>query len=94
MTKKWRAKLCIASLSRNLVPRVLSPLSRSGERTLGTRLSFASFFRHSAVLSLQAVLGPVVQKPINANPRSIAYEGVYISTPKCCSTLIFGKNLH
>jgi len=38
--------------------------------------------------------GPVVRKPINANPRLIAYEGVYFSTPKCCSTLIFGKILH
>ena len=36
--------------------------------------------------------GPVVRKPMNANPRLIAYEGVYFSTPKCCSTLIFGKN--
>ena len=39
-------------------------------------------------------LGPVVRKPINANPILIAYEGVYFSTPKCGSTLIFGKNLH
>ena len=41
-----------------------------------------------------SILGPVVRKPINANPRLIAYEGVYFSTPKCGSTLIFGKNLH
>ena len=38
-------------------------------------------------------LGPVVQKPINANPRLKINQGVYFSTPKCCSTLIFGKNL-
>ena len=35
--------------------------------------------------------GPVVQKPINANPRLKISQGVYFSTSKCCSTLIFGK---
>ena len=39
-------------------------------------------------------LGPVVQKPINANPRLKNNQGVYFSTPKCCSKLIFGKALH
>ena len=39
-------------------------------------------------------LGPVFQKPINVNPRLKMYKGVYFSTPKCCSTLIFGKTLH
>ena len=38
--------------------------------------------------------GPVVQKPINANPRLKINQGVYYSTTKCCSTLIFGKTLH
>ena len=38
--------------------------------------------------------GPVVQKPINANPRLTINQGVYFSTPKCCSTLIVGKTLH
>ena len=38
-----------------------------------------------------ADLGPVVQKPINANPRLKINQGVYFSIPKCCSTLIFGK---
>ena len=38
--------------------------------------------------------GPVVQKPINANPRFKINQGVYFSIPKCCSTLIFGKTLH
>ena len=38
--------------------------------------------------------GPVVQKPINVNPRFKINQGVYFSTPKCCSTLIFGKTLH
>ena len=38
-------------------------------------------------------LGPVVQKPINANPRLKIEQGVYFSTPKCCSTLIFWKTL-
>ena len=32
-------------------------------------------------------LGPVVQKPINANPRLKVNQGVYFSTPRCCSTL-------
>ena len=39
-------------------------------------------------------LGPVVQKPINANTRLKINRGVNFSTPKCCSTLIFGKTLH
>ena len=45
------------------------------------------------VLSFR-VLGPVVQKPINANPRLKINQGVYFSIAKCCSTLIFGKTLH
>ncbi|XP_068744888.1 uncharacterized protein [Montipora capricornis] len=36
-------------------------------------------------------LGPVVQKPINANPRLKINQGVYFSSPKCCSTLIFNR---
>ena len=36
----------------------------------------------------------VVQKPINANPRLKINQGVYFSTPECCSTLIFSKTLH
>ena len=39
-------------------------------------------------------LGPVVQKPINANPRLKINQGVYFPTPKWYSTLIFGKTLH
>ena len=39
-------------------------------------------------------LGPVVQKPINANPRLKVNQRVYFYTLKCCSTLIFGKTLH
>ena len=38
--------------------------------------------------------GPVVRKPINANPRLKNYQGVCFSTLKCCITLIFGKILH
>ena len=38
--------------------------------------------------------GPVVQKPINANPRLKVNQGVYFYTPRCCSTLILGKTLH
>ena len=36
-------------------------------------------------------LGPVFQKPINANPRLKINQGVYFSTPKCCSKLIFSR---
>ena len=36
--------------------------------------------------------GPVVQKPIIANPRLKVNQGVYFYTQRCCSTLIFGKN--
>ena len=39
-------------------------------------------------------LGPVVQKPINANPRLKVNQGVYFYTLRCCSTLILGKILH
>ena len=38
--------------------------------------------------------GPVVQKPVNANPRLKVNQGVYFSTPRCCSTLIFCKTVH
>ena len=38
--------------------------------------------------------GPVFQKTINANPRLKINQRVYFFTPKCCSTLIFGKTLH
>ena len=37
---------------------------------------------------------PVVQKPINANPRLKVNQGVYFYALRCCSTLIFGKTLH
>ena len=37
--------------------------------------------------------GPVVQKPINANPGLKVNQWVYFSTHKCCSTLKFGKTL-
>ena len=38
-------------------------------------------------------LSPVVQKPINVNPRLKINRGVYFSTPKCFSTLIFAETL-
>ena len=38
--------------------------------------------------------GSVVRKPIKANPRLKNYQGVYFSTPKYCTMLIFGKILH
>ena len=38
--------------------------------------------------------GPVVQNPINDNPRLKVNQGVYFSSPRCCSRLIFGRTLH
>ena len=39
-------------------------------------------------------LSPVVQKPINANPRlKLINQENYFSTPKRCLKLIFGKTL-
>ena len=38
--------------------------------------------------------GPVPRKPINANLRLKINQAVYFSTPKCCSTQIFGRTLH
>ena len=47
------------------------------------------------VVQVQVVVqGPVVQKPIKANPRLKINREVYFSTSKCCSILIFGKTLH
>ena len=43
---------------------------------------------------LHDTLGPVVQKPINANPRLKINQGVYFSATKCRSKLIFGKTIH
>ena len=40
------------------------------------------------------LLGPVVQKKIDAIPRLKVNEGVYFSTPRCCWMLIFGQTLH
>lgn len=37
------------------------------------------------------VLDPVVQKPIDAYPRLKVNQGVYFSTPRCCTVLIIGK---
>ena len=47
-----------------------------------------------ALFSSFRALGPVVQKLINANPRLKVNQGVYFTSPRCCSTLIFGKTLH
>ena len=81
---------------------------RLGERELSYYSTDIDLFRNPFVLMVTSLsslsmmcnqneaigLGPVVQKPINANPRLKINQGVYFSTPKCCSTLIFGKNLH
>ena len=50
-------------------------------------------FIHTIIINWEKVAdiqGPVVQKPIKANPRLKINQEVYFSTPKCCSTLIFG----
>ena len=39
-------------------------------------------------------MGPVPQKPINANLRLKINQAVNFSTPKCCSTQIFYRTLH
>ena len=46
------------------------------------------------MIDVAILQGPVARKPINANPRLKINQGVYFSTPKCCTTLIFGKILH
>ena len=45
-------------------------------------------------MSVNIDQGPVPQKPINANLRLKINQAVYFSTPKCCSTQIFGRTLH
>ena len=52
------------------------------------------FFKNEILAQVTPLQGPVVRKPINANPRLKINQGVYFSTPKCCTTLIFGKILH
>ena len=45
-------------------------------------------------LSQYLSLASRAQKPINANLRLKINQAVYFSTPKCCSTQIFGRTLH
>ena len=53
-----------------------------------------SYF-HLELLYLEAGYpGTVVQKPINTNPRLKVDQGVYFSTPRCCSRLVFSKTLN
>ena len=54
----------------------------------------ACFSRQYYSREHQKSLGPVVQKPINANLRLKINHGVYFSTTKCCSTLILWKTFH
>ena len=53
--------------------------------------SFYMYLSNDKIFKLQ---GPVVQKPIYTNPRLKVNQGVYFSSPRCCSTLTFGKTLH
>ena len=75
----------------NLVETVVAK-TRGRGRGLGRSVFFSLFFFVSTFVVI--LLGPVVQKPINANPRLKINQGVYFPTPKCYSTLIFGKTLH
>ena len=59
-----------------------------------------SFYR-SLYPFLRPSIHPSIYRPghgcsnsINDNPRLKVNQGVYFSTPRCCSTLIFGKTLH
>ena len=65
--------------------------SAKSTATVWLALFLGRFVAKSSSLNDQ---GPVVQKPINANPGLKINQGVYFSTPKCCSMLIFGKTLH
>ena len=68
----------------------MSPFRGCVEGTVVGEQEVVSFF--SLVFARR--LGPVVQKPINANLRLNINKEVLFSTPKCCSRLIFGKTLH
>ena len=72
------------------------PLSPSQEKddTIRVVLPFKDQISADIVRKQLKDLAPVVQKPINANPRLKINQGAYFSIPKCCSTLIFGKTLH
>ena len=84
----WRDKITnVDILNRAGVPSMADILIEKGLRWLG-------HFYRMGTERLPRQLGPVVQKPINANPRLKINRGVNFSTPKCCSTLIFGKTLH
>ena len=63
-------------------------------KILEVLILFIYLFNEFAQRQVIIQLGPVVRKPINANRRLKIYQGVYFSTPKCCTTLIFGKSLH
>ena len=55
-----------------------------------------SYEAHNALADVQTLyhLGPVVQKPINTNPKLKINQGISFSTPKCQSMQIFGRTLH
>ena len=55
-------------------------------------LAYASAHFNSRY-GLCLIQGTVVQNPINGNPRLHVNQGVYFSTTRCCSTLMFGKTL-
>ena len=79
------------------VGNILLPERKShSQENLVQDLLCKSYEAHNGLADVQTLyhLGPVVQKPINANPRLKINQGVYFSTPKCRSTLIFGRTLH
>ena len=61
---------------------------------LGVRKFWLDSRLKKVVTERTIALGPVPQKPINANLRLKINQAVYFSTPKCCSTQIFGRTLH
>ena len=76
--------------------RVLSPATKTNKgKSSRKSLEFVQERLHASEKENNDIdQGPVVQKPINANPRLNFNQGVYFSIPKCCSTLIFGKTVH
>ena len=73
---------------------LLSPVINTGEFIMKNKVG--GLIREVGLNRGFTVLDLVVQKPINTSPilTIIINQGVYFSTPKCCSMLIFGKTFH
>ena len=86
--KEWRPWWCTKLILRGCA-RLRSEWS--GFRHWPETLCCVLGQRHFTLKVPLSTQGPVVQKPINANPRLKFNQGVYFSSPKCWSMLIFGK---